>query len=199
MAHIQELNDDVTVDGRVLRGRRNREAIVDAMVAMYEDGNLRPTASQVAEAAGLSTRSVYHHFDDMKSLVHEVSSRSEERMHRIDYKVMQKLHVDERVCSFVEHRFERWESTNAVVRAGLLAEFESKVVAELMSLARDARLREVKEVFSNLVGRGAEADAIYAGLDVVFGYDTWHRLTEIRRLPRKKATRLVATLAHSLL
>jgi TetR/AcrR family transcriptional regulator of autoinduction and epiphytic fitness len=199
MADIQELDDDLTVDGRVLRGRRNREAIVDAMVAMYEQGNLRPTASQVADAAGLSTRSVYHHFDDMKSLVHEVSSRSEERMHSIDYELMQKLPVDERVSSFVEHRFERWESTNAVVRAGLLAEFDSKVVAELMNLGRDERLRETADVFSNLVGRGAGADVTFAGLDVVFGYETWHKLIEVRKLSPKKAMRLVATLAHSLL
>ena len=40
-------------DGRVLRGERNRQAIVDALLALYEEGVLRPSANEVAERAGV--------------------------------------------------------------------------------------------------------------------------------------------------
>ena len=36
------------VDGRVMRGARNREAIADALLACFEDGILRPSAGQIA-------------------------------------------------------------------------------------------------------------------------------------------------------
>ena len=197
-ANTDTIDDDAATDGRVLRGQRNREAIVDAMVEMYEQGNLRPTAGQVAEAAGLSTRSVYHHFDDMKSLALEVTSRSEARMRPPDFAVMPNVELDERICMFVEHRFDRWRQTSAVVRAGLLAEYDSHVVAELMVLGREARIEEIRTVFADAVD-GADQDSTFAGLDVVFGYDTWHRLIDLRQLDPKRAAHLVAKMARSLI
>ena len=41
-------------DGRVRRGERNREAIVDALLACYESGTLRPNLADVAARAGVS-------------------------------------------------------------------------------------------------------------------------------------------------
>ena len=186
-------------DGRVLRGRRNREAIVEAMVSMYRDGNLRPTASQVAEAAGLSTRSVYHHFDDMKSLVIEVSSRAESDVDRPDFDEMSRLSLDLRISTFATHRFDRWFHTSAVVRAGLLAEYDSTIVASLMSLGREHRLEEAETVFADRLATSKDPESTAAGLDVVFGYDMWHRLTDIRGLDDERARRIVTRLATALL
>ena len=39
------------IDGRVRRGTRNREAIVDALLACYEAGDLRPSVPEVAARA----------------------------------------------------------------------------------------------------------------------------------------------------
>ena len=196
-ADTETIEDGAATDGRVLRGQRNREAIVDAMVEMYEQGNLRPTAAQVAEAAGLSTRSVYHHFDDMKSLVLAVTSRTEERMRPPDFAAMSKLELNDRICTFIDHRFDRWRQTSALVRAGLLAEYDSHVVAELMSIGRERRLDEISTVFADAVS--VERDSTFAGLDVVFGYDTWHRLIDVRRLKPQDAAHVVAKMAHALI
>jgi len=197
-ANTDTIEDDAATDGRVLRGQRNREAIVDAMVEMYEQGNLRPTAAQVAEAAGLSTRSVYHHFDDMKSLALEVTSRSEGRMRPPDLAAMSNVALTERICMFVDHRFDRWRQTSAVVRAGLLAEYDSHVVAELMSIGREKRIEEIRTVFADAV-TGVDKDAVFCGLDVVFGYDTWHRLIDVRELDPETAAHLVAKMARALI
>jgi TetR/AcrR family transcriptional regulator of autoinduction and epiphytic fitness len=60
-------------DGRVLRGRRNRDAVVDALLGLLTDGELNPTARAIAERAGISRRSVFQHFPDMES-IHEAAS-----------------------------------------------------------------------------------------------------------------------------
>src|SRR5215831_20801349 len=67
------------VDGRVIRGERNREAIADALLACYEDGILNPSIPEVAARAGVSARSVHNHFADVEALRAEVARRQWER------------------------------------------------------------------------------------------------------------------------
>ncbi len=187
------------VDGRVLRGRRNREAIVDAMVAMYDEGVLRPTAAQVAETAGLSTRSVYHHFDDMKSLILEVSARSEARVAVPDFAALKDVELTERITKFAAHRCHRWKITGPVVRAGLMSEDDSEVVAELMTIGRAHRLEEITIVFASELATSSDPEATAAALDVVFGFDTWHRLAEIRHLDQTRVLAVITKMAGGLL
>src|SRR5262245_37474856 len=63
------------VDGRTRRGERNREAIIDALIACYEEGTLRPSVQEVADRAGVSARSVHNHFADVETLRAEVAER----------------------------------------------------------------------------------------------------------------------------
>lgn len=43
-------------DGRHLRRDRNRDAVVDALLALYGEGNLDPSSAEIAERARLSPR-----------------------------------------------------------------------------------------------------------------------------------------------
>jgi len=61
-------------DGRALRGARNRERIVEALLELVREGELLPTAEQVSQRAGVGTRTVFRHFDDMESLNSEVQA-----------------------------------------------------------------------------------------------------------------------------
>ena len=62
-------------DGRRARSHSSRDKIVCAVIELIEAGNLSPSAPIVAEAAGVSLRSVFRHFDDMETLYREVSER----------------------------------------------------------------------------------------------------------------------------
>lgn len=55
-------------DGRLLRSERSRRIIVEAGLALYEQGILVPTAQQIAEQAGVGIRTVFRHFSDMEAL-----------------------------------------------------------------------------------------------------------------------------------
>ena len=65
----------VSVDGRTARALRTREAIVDACIALVDEGVLSPTAPRIAERAGVSVRSVFQHFDDLETLFAMVAER----------------------------------------------------------------------------------------------------------------------------
>ena len=56
------------VDGRRLRRDRNRDAVVQALLALYREGNLDPSADEIATRSGVSARSVFRYFDDVEDL-----------------------------------------------------------------------------------------------------------------------------------
>ena len=44
-------------DGRRARSERSKQAIIDATLALMEEGNLIPTAQQISDKAGVGIRS----------------------------------------------------------------------------------------------------------------------------------------------
>src|SRR6476620_8643719 len=92
------------IDGRVTRGQRNREAIVDALLACYEAGDLRPSVDEVAARAGVSARSVHNHFDDVEALRAEVAQRQWERFASVVTPIDTALPISERVEQLVSQR-----------------------------------------------------------------------------------------------
>ena len=67
-------------DGRRLRRALNREAVVDALLDLYSEGNLRPSTDEIAERAGISPRSLFRYFEDSDDLAGEAVSRQLERV-----------------------------------------------------------------------------------------------------------------------
>ncbi|MBW2726340.1 MAG: TetR family transcriptional regulator, partial [Deltaproteobacteria bacterium] len=75
MKQTSETINVEVADGRALRSERSRRKIVDALFELVGEGNLMPTARQVAERADLGIRTVFRHFADMDSLFEEMSAR----------------------------------------------------------------------------------------------------------------------------
>lgn len=63
------------VDGRRERSVQSRRRIVAAGIRLIGSGVPTPTAEQIAEAAGVSLRTVFRHFETMDSLSLEVLNR----------------------------------------------------------------------------------------------------------------------------
>jgi AcrR family transcriptional regulator len=61
-------SNSVKVDGRRLRSDRSRQLIVESMLQLIKEGNLVPTAQQVADHAKVGIRSVFRHFEDMEAI-----------------------------------------------------------------------------------------------------------------------------------
>ena len=51
-------------DGRTVRAERTRQALVDSLLNLLDEGQLTPTAAEIAARAGVSERSVFQHFPD---------------------------------------------------------------------------------------------------------------------------------------
>jgi AcrR family transcriptional regulator len=167
-----------TVDGRVQRGTRNREAIVDALLACYEAGAVRPSVPEVAARAGVSVRSVHNHFADVEALRAEVAQRQWQRYASL---IAPAATVDE----LVSQRATFFEAVTPVRRAALLSIHDSPTIAR--NLARLDRLlrRQLEATFPALTSTALDA------LELVTSWDAWNRLRTAQGCSVTRARRLV--------
>jgi AcrR family transcriptional regulator len=180
------------VDGRTQRGRRNREAIIDALLACYDDGILRPSVDEVAARAGVSARSVHNHFDDVEALRAEVAQRQWERFARFVSAIDASTPVAERVEQLVVQRAAFFEGVTPVRRAALLSLPDSPTIAaNLTRLDRTLR-RQLERAFPDLARD--ELDAI----DAIASWDAWNRLRAAQGCSVNRARRILVTTIRTL-
>jgi TetR/AcrR family transcriptional regulator, regulator of autoinduction and epiphytic fitness len=134
-------------DGRTVRAERTRQSLVDSLVALLDEGHLKPTAAQIAERAGVSERSVFQHFPDREALFEAVARQQYERVMPMLRPVDSSLPLDERIDQLVQQRARLYEKIAGVRRAGLLIEHESDSVAGWLTTARKAKAAEVERIF----------------------------------------------------
>jgi AcrR family transcriptional regulator len=70
----------VQIDGRHARSERSRTAMVDALLDLLKEGNLKPSATQIADRAGVTQRTLFNHFGDMDSIIQAAAGRQTERV-----------------------------------------------------------------------------------------------------------------------
>lgn len=141
------LVDQPATDGRTARAERTRAKIADAMLSLFEDGDLRPTAPRVAERAGVSLRSVFQHFEDMEAVNAAVADRQIERVMSAARFIPRDGALAGRLRAFVAERARQHEQITPVRRAGLLMEPFSEVIAARLRWARNLGAIEVRKVF----------------------------------------------------
>lgn len=191
------------VDGRTARGRRTRERIVDACIALVEDGDFRPTAPRVAERADVSVRSVFQHFDDLEGLYAAVAARVVERVSALVATVDPAAPLPERVEQFVLQRSRLLEVITPIRRAANVhAPFSVEVTARLQA-GHDFLRSEVSRVF------GAEIDALAEDdrarrltldqLDTALSWPTWESLRALNGRTQDEARAVVRQLVDATL
>lgn len=182
------------VDGRVQRGAANRAALVEALVTFWEEGQLEPTAAQIAERAGVAVRSVYTHFGDIESLAVEVVHR-QYLVHGPNQDTTPIAGpLSKRITELVRRRALLYEAIAPVRRAGMLFVHRSETIAaNLKMLARHLRA-QVGETFAPELGRsGADVSAVLDAIDVLLSWESWDRLRTQQGCSVARARRVLET------
>lgn len=147
------------LDGRKLRSERSREAIVDAMFQLIEEGKLRPTSARIAERAGVSVRSVFQHFTDLEDLFIAVADRQALRVGPLYARIEYKGSVEERLSVWATRRTTLYESVAPIRRAALVQELRSPSVAERLGFARRLNRKDLSWAFREELGPVAVDEA----------------------------------------
>lgn len=183
------------MDGRTARAARNRQAVLDATLALTEEGNLQPTARAVAERAGVATRSVFHHFTDLESLYADAAKTQIERHW---YRLLRPVTGDpaHRIETLVELRAELYERISGTRRAAVLREHESTVLAERLHESRAALRTHLRANLPELERLDRPArEAAYAAAS----WETWDVLRRHQGLSANAARAAVTATLTALL
>ncbi|GGI01725.1 transcriptional regulator [Arthrobacter liuii] len=105
------------MDGRTARARRTLRIISDAHIGLINDGELKPSAKQIAARAGVSVRALWDHFKDMEALMASTAARQLAEQDEAFNPVPVGLPLAERVAAYSWQRAEILEAIAPLARA----------------------------------------------------------------------------------
>lgn len=183
------LIEPMQADGRRQRSVDSRARIVQALLDLVGEGEISPSAEQVAIRAQVGLRSVFRHFKDMDSLYSEMSQVIEAEILKTFYRPHVDGTVAERLADLVSRRaglFERIgpyrrASTTLAHRSSFLASEQKRMTAGLRKILEDALTPEI-------VADKAKVEA----LDLLLSFDSWNRLRRDQNLSPSEAEAVIA-------
>ena len=174
-----------TTDGRALRSERSRATIASALYELVGEGNLEPTAQQVAERADVGIRTVFRHFSDMEALYATLDARLlAEVMPMLRDGPPSDTRLHERAAALVSDRAALFERIAPYKRSSNLKRWRSPYLTaqhrKLVGELRARLLRWLPEL------RDAP-DEVVEALDQAASFEAWDRLRSDQRLGRPRA------------
>jgi AcrR family transcriptional regulator len=140
---------EVVVDGRLARRDRNRTAVLDAMIALFSEGDLDPAPEQVAKRAGISPRSVYRYFDDREALLRAgIAHHLDSIWHLYVFHGIGEGTFDRRIADFVTHRVRLYETIAATARATRRRAGTDEILREQLEVTRRALREQIEKQFA---------------------------------------------------
>ncbi|MEM9939401.1 MAG: TetR/AcrR family transcriptional regulator [Pseudomonadota bacterium] len=166
-------------DGRRQRSSRSRRRIIEAMFELLRDGNLAPSAAEVADRADVGLRSVFRHFEDMDSIYYEMT---EEIQAIAMPRVMAPFEATtwrEQLFECIERRAEIYEVIFPIKLAMAMRYFQSEFIQK--QYKRDLALERSslkvflpKEIVSNRI--------LFSAIEASLSFVTWRRLRQDQNL-----------------
>jgi len=196
--------EPAAVDGRQSRTLRSRRAICEACLDLVQEGQLQPSADQIAERAGVSRRSVFNHFADLGELYDAVVDAGLQRCAPLLEEIPPDTPVAARVERLVAVRSRFLEATSAFTRAltaqslvGPAADQARRVAGS--GLARQHR--EIEALFAaDLRHRSArERGDVIEAVSAALGPAQWEFLRRSRGASLQRARALVARTVTAIL
>jgi len=160
-------------DGRVRRGERNRDAIVEAMFALVGEGALQPTAEQVAARAGVGLRSVFRHFRDMESLYAALDGKLRREAEPIVAEGVPSGGCAARARAMVQRRVRLFERIAPYKRSANLQRKRSP----FLSAQHGALVRDLREHLLRWLPELGEAPReVVDAIELATSFEAWDRL-----------------------
>jgi AcrR family transcriptional regulator len=188
-------------DGRLGRSERSRAAVAEALLALVDEGDLRPTAPRIAARAGVSLRLVFHHFKDLEAVFADAAKREIARVTPTLRPVAADGPFDRRLEAFVLERARLFERISTMWRAAeAQAPFSTEIAKSMKSVRRWAR-GEGERVFARELDKlkGAERAETAAALATTTSMAAWIDLRVHQELSADKARKTVVRMIGRLL
>lgn len=189
-------------DGRRQRRDRNREAVVQALLSLYNDGNLAPSVDEIAARSGVSARSLFRYFDDVDDLCRAAIEQQQNAVrHLAIIELDTTPPVAERAELLARSRAELFETIESIATVSRLRAPFQLVVADGLAEGRAFLRTQLATLFAPELQQmpPALAAARLATADVIASFESWRLLRDDQHLTRSKAAAAVAEALTALL
>jgi TetR/AcrR family transcriptional regulator of autoinduction and epiphytic fitness len=188
------------VDGRSLRAERTRRAVVDALHELLAEGNLKISARQIAERAGVSLRALWSNFGDMEGLYAASNARIWELQQAAYRPIPADLPLRARVEAFCRQRARMLELIAPYARAA----HRTQPYSPQLQRNRAIQIGHVRDEIGTLFGpeltaAGAGREPLHSALLVATTYNAWQMAREELGLDAAEATAVMTTTVAALL
>ena len=190
------LNIVQSSDGRRQRSERSQTAIIEAALALMDEGALVPTAQQIADRAGVGIRSFFRHFADMDSLfiaADEMLISSYEALFEVDNRAGT---LSERVARAIDLYGNAFDQLRPIILCTQAQLWRSPKLRENYAWHQKRLRKELELWLPEVVALPKDrSEALHA----VASFDMWHRLREHQGLSPKASSDIVTSLVHDLI
>ncbi len=184
-------------DGRALRSVRSRRAVVEAFIDLVNEGEVHPTAQQVADRSGVSPSTIFRLFEDLEGMYAEALSVQTERVSDLLEPIPGTGTVEHRVALLVRSRARLYE------RVAPLLRFQTRSIATSPG-ARSNRAAvnsffraELAELFASEFDQ-LPPDALDA-VDTLTSWEMWERLRTVQGFSARRAQDAICGWVRSML
>ncbi len=197
-------NDPVTepaVDGRRARGERSREAVLDAVIALYRDGQPDAPVEVIAARAGVSRRSVFRHFADLDAMKAAAVELHMRRIAPLLAAPPTEGDLAARAAALAEQRGRFFEEVtpSRIVTERLRGQVP--LIDEYLLLGREMFRQQLGDLFAEELDPldAAERGELLDALAVAASWDGWHLLRTAEGADVARAGRVVTRTIVALL
>lgn len=160
-------------DGRRLRSERSKQALIDASLALMEEGNLIPTAQQIADRSGVGIRSFFRHFEDMETLFATIDDQIRDTTEALFLGGDRDGTLEERILHAVERRAEGYEVEKNMILSTAAQLWRSETLRRNYARYQRGLRKDLDDWLPELKQlTRSQREAV----DAICSFEMWHRL-----------------------
>lgn len=161
------------------------------MLACIVAGSPRPTAEEIAARAGVSSRAVFRHFDNLEALLEEVAQQQITQVTQALPPIVLDGPLEERIGALVENSACRNEMIAPVRRAAFASYGASSQFRVRHAWLSGVVRKQVQKVFRSELDRLPDNKRAVrvAAIRALLSFSYWNALREHEGLSKQSATR----------
>ena len=150
---------------------------MDAAIDLIQNGNPAPTSHQIAKQAGLSVRSLFHHFHHVEIVIRNATARQFHRHRRLIAFLPPNGPTDVRVQATCRQRRQLYETIAPMLRVAYARADTSEGVNAVLVEKRSLLRRQVVVTLGpEISARGSSAPPLLDMLLLASGWQNWDML-----------------------
>jgi len=182
-------------DGRRLRSERSRLAIIEAALALQEEGVLVPTAQQISDRAGVGIRSFFRHFEDMETLFEVADDHIRDSYEALFLGGDREGTLDERIDHAVERHADAYESVRNIVLGTHAQLWRYETLRKNYARNQRGLRRDLDDWLPELKSISRDTRE---SIDAIASFEMWHRLRYHQGMSKKASISIIKRLLKNL-